>query len=193
MKNFYWDSCVITSFLNQEDDNADLPSLNRFVLDAKHGECRIFASTITIAEILPSYLKDKKFSNYQKFLEDMEGAMVQISPTANILSLSARLRDIEYSKTVNRHTKAIRKMDVPDAIILATAVVLTEGHGVALDAFHTYDDGGKRSTDGGRCVPILSFQDWCGQLGKRQTALANKVIALNRKLPIHPTPDLPGV
>lgn len=193
VKNFFWDSCVLVSFLNQEGDNKDIPSLNRFILDAKNGDCRLYASTITIAEILPSYLKDKKFSTYQKFLEDMEDALIQISPSPNILALSARLRDIEYSKAVTRNQRVKRKMDVPDAIILATAVVLSEGHNVSLDAFHTSDNGRKRSVEGGRCVPILSFETWCEKLNQRQGALARKVTTLNRTTPVHPTPDLPGV
>lgn len=183
----------MVAYLNQEQDCTDLPSINQFVLDAKNGDCTIYVSTLTISELLPSHLKDRKLKSYQEFISDMSGAVNQISPDINILSLSARLRDVPYSKKVNSKETASRRLDVPDAIMLATAIVLRDGYQVKLDAFHTFDNGGKRSLEGGRCVPLLDFNDWCQTLTKSYQPLVRRVVDLPRTKPIHDRPGFPGV
>jgi hypothetical protein len=189
-KNFFWDSCVITALLTEEI-GSDLPSILKYISDAKKGLCKIYTSTLSSAEVLPSRLKS--LDAYHKFLSDLEGTVIPISPDPNIMLLAGRLRDIPYSKKANNKETASRPIDVPDAVMLATAIVLQEGYRVRLDGFHTFDNGKKRSVNGGRCVPLLSFETWCEELTGQQKILSQKVVDLPRRMPTHPNPDLPGI
>ncbi len=192
VEHIFWDTCVIAALLSEESD-ADLPSIEQFVRDARSGVCKIYASSLVAAEILPSYIKSKKYNSYERFVKDLEGSIIPIAPDPNIMSLAARLRDIPYSKKANNKDMATRKLDVPDAIMLATAIILDVGFRIKLDKFHTFDNGGKRSVAGGKGVPLLDFQDWCALLEGPKKRLAQQVIDLNRCKPIHATPGLPGV
>ena len=192
VENLFWDSCVIAALLAEEKDS-DLASIEQFLHDAKAGKAKIYTSTIAAAEILPSKVTGKKYRSFEKFLKDLEGSVVLVAPDPNIMSLASRLRDVPYAKKVNDRETAKRGMDVPDAIMLATATVLGLGYKEKIDRFHTYDNGKKRSVNGGKCVPILSFPEWCQLLDTKHTGIVQHVIDLNRCKPIHLNPVLPGV
>jgi hypothetical protein len=163
----------------------DIPSIESFLEDAKQGRLKIYASTISSAEVLPSQMKTA--ASFEAFMEDFEGAIVPVDPSPIVMTLSGRLRDLPYRKG----TSVNRRLSTPDAIILATAVHLVEGYGVKLDCIHTFDGGGKKDLDGNRSIPILGYETWCEGFSPHQQAIADKVIRIPRCKPSHPAPKLP--
>ncbi len=184
-KNYFWDSCVFSAFLQDEQNAYDLNSIQSFLEDAKAGEAKIYCSTLSSGEVLPSFIKDG--GSFEAFMEDYEGAVIPISPEPNVMTMSGRLRDLPYSKGGSNN----RRLSTPDAIILSTAIHLIEVYEVRIDAFHTFDGGGKKDLDGNRSIPILGYETWCEGFSNDQMIIAGKIIGLNRCKPIHPAPRLP--
>jgi len=182
--NAFWDSGVFTAFLCDESDKYDVASIEQYLDEAKAGDLRIYTSTVASAEVLPTHLV--KVGSFEEFLEDYQGAVVAIDPQPNVMALAGRLRSLPFKKGPSDK----RRLSVPDAIILATAIHVRDDYEVGLDHFHTFDGGGKKDLDGSRAIPILGFEDWCDDFTPEQQALANLVIDLPRKKPIHPAPRL---
>lgn len=53
--------------------------------------------------------------------------------------------------------------------------------------FHTFDDGKGKNWEG-KCVPLLSFDEWTG--GLEDNELVQAVLKLPRQKPTHPEPNL---
>ena len=184
-ENVFWDSCVFSAYLMDEQEAYDVPSIESFLEDAKQGKLKIYASTISSAEVLPSQMKAA--SSFEAFMDDFEGAIIPIEPNPIVMTLSGRLRDLPYRKGASVN----RRLSTPDAIMLATAIHLIEGYRVKLDCLHTFDGGGKKDLDGNRSIPILGYETWCEGLSPDQQAVADKVIHIPRCKPVYPTPELP--
>lgn len=187
IQNYFWDSCVFSAFLQDEQSAYDIGSIQTFLEDAKAGNAKIYCSTLSSGEVLPSHIKDG--GSFEAFMEDYEGAVIPISPEPNVMTMSGRFRDLPYSKGGSTN----RRLSTPDAIILATAVHLIEVYEVSINAFHTFDGGGKKDLDGNKSIPILGYDTWCEGFSAEQTLIANKIITMNRCKPIHPAPRLPNV
>jgi hypothetical protein len=97
------------------------------------------------------------------------------------LQLAGKLKDIPYRKG----TSTVRRLTTGDAIMLATCLHLQDTLGVAIEAFHTFDDGGKN-----RELPLLSYHEWCERLTGTKSKLAARICSLKRERPVHPTPGL---
>lgn len=185
--HLFWDSCVFMAYLRDERAAYDVGSIEQYIAEAKAGRHRIYTSSIVFAEVLPSLIVKPEIGTFQDFVDDLQGAVVIIDASPNVMHLAGRLRDLPYNKSNSRG----RRLATPDAIMLASGVYLVEALGVKLDYFHTYDDGKTRGPDG-RSVPMLSYKDWCQGFTTEQMQVAKGVIELNRQRPIHPTPNLPG-
>ena len=133
----FWDSCVLTAYLKDESDIYDVVSISHYLEDARKGKATIYCSTLSAAEVLPSYLKAAP--SFDEFMDDYIGAIVMIDPSPNVMSFAGQLRDLPYKKG----NSFKRRLSTPDAIMLATAVHIREAYSVTLDYFHTYDGGGK--------------------------------------------------
>jgi predicted nucleic acid-binding protein len=181
---YFWDSGVFIAYLCDQKDIYDVLSISRYLDDAKAGDARIYTSTLASAEVLPSHLV--KAGTFEEFLEDFQGAVVTIDATPNVMRLAGRLRDLPYRKGQHTH----RRLGTPDSILLATALHVQEDYGVKLDAFHTFDGGGKKDEDGNRSIPILGYEGWCDGLDADQMPFAQRVIDLPRCKPVHPEPGL---
>ena len=96
--NIFWDSCCFIAFLNDEKDIYDVPSLEQFLEDAKNGDARIYSSTITLAEVRPSFLRKRSIGSFADFIDDLSGAIVLIDPTPDIMTRAGFLRDFKYKK-----------------------------------------------------------------------------------------------
>ena len=194
MVNYFWDSCALIEYLNDNDDGNKKNNLQWFLDDAKSGKCKIHISTLSLAEILPSRIVSEAYRNIDDFLNDFQGHLIPVTPNTNIMRMAAKLRDNQYQKFVNHAVgySPSRKLDAPDAIILASAVYLEKANGISLEAFHTYDNGGQHRADGGRSVPILSIEDW-RRLDLEYDPIVDDVIALTRETPVYPDPRLAGV
>lgn len=178
---------MFIAYLTNDQKAYDIQSIETYLTEAKQNSTMIYASSLTLAEILPSKMGNGGFSDFTHFTSDFEGSVILVDPNPNIMALAGRLRDLPYKKG----TSTSRKLDTPDAITLATALYLQNALGIELDAFHTFDNGKKKGPEG-KCVPILSFEEWCQDFDGHNTSLASEVIDLPRRRPIHSSPNLPG-
>jgi hypothetical protein len=101
---------------------------------------------------------------------------------------AAHLKDLPYRKGNSDK----RRLATPDAIMLAGCVELRDIYGIRIDFFHTFDDGKKRDPVSGKMIPLISYEQWCEGFSPEQMAIAGKIISLNRRRPIHPSPSLPN-
>lgn len=184
LKNYFWDSCVFISYLNN-DDAVDIKSLRAFIADLdKPNGCRIYTSAIALAEVSPKRLVNTAVGTFQDFLKDFKGTIqvVDAGPYEN--QTAGLLKDIAYKR--NGSNK--RVLTTGDAIMLATALELEDTYGVKIDAFHTYDNGRGKGNPEGRGVPLLDYHLWLDGVADHE--LAARVVKMNRCRPAHGNPDL---
>ena len=179
--NFFWDSCVFNAFLYDERNAYDVDSIVRYLADAKDQKCRIYTSEIFLAEVRNSKIKNPKYGSTMEFINDYAGATVPIAASIPIMELTGRLKDIPYRKEQSDK----RQLSTGDGIMLATCLLMPEMFGVAIDIFHTFDDGRKKKQ-----IPLLSYEKWCEGLTGEHKELANRVCKIVRKIPVHPQPEL---
>lgn len=177
VRQYYWDTCVFVAHLADEREayGSVIDDIGQF-LEESGKDCMIHCSTITMAEITRAHTKGDK--DFDEFMKLWGGGIVPYSPAPNTMRLASELRGLVYTKT-----KGERKLHTPDAIHLASALTLIDDYGVQLEAFHTFDKGGKRDPEG-KGVPLIGFEEWCEQCG--DDPLARRVIDLNRTQPLHP-------
>ena len=183
--NYYWDTCVFTAHLvNERHQHGNvINDIQQLLGDAHAGRCRIYCSTITIAEITSPTLTASNVGTFQDFLRDFRGVVVAVDPSPILMEMASRLRSQEYKKG-----EAFRKLGTADAIHLATAIGLSEIYGVDVEAFHTFDRGRRRGEDGGKGLPLIGFETWSD--GCLADPLVAKVRAMKRGLPLHPSPNM---
>lgn len=172
---------MFNAFLYDEKEIYDVNSIAQYIDESRDGKAKLYTSSIVFTEIATSKIRVKGVGSGIDFINDLVGACVVIDASINILDLAGKLRDIPYKK--NQSEK--RRLTTGDAVMLATALHLSEAYGVQIDAFHTFDNGGKKGE-----VPLLSYQEWCEGLSGHRLALAKRVIELPRSKPIHPSPRL---
>jgi hypothetical protein len=183
-QHLFWDSAVFNAYLYDQSSAYDVASIRQFLEDAKTKQLyTIYASSISIAEVLSSKIILPGLGSMTDFLNDFVGHIIVVDPSPNIMQLTGRLRDIPYRKGESDK----RVLTTPDGIMLATCLNLEDAFGVKLDIFHTFDDGKKRGS-----VPLLSYHEWCDGLTGENDRLAKRVCAIKRERPVHPTPPLPG-
>lgn len=188
MRHYYWDSGIFIAYLNNErEERGDLiDHISQFLDEAGGGHCRIYTSTITIAEILPQTLKNRELSSFQEFVRDFEGAIFTVQPDPNVMGLAASLRGQRY--TAHANAPRPRSMETPDAIHLATAITLENHYGVKLDAFHTFDNGKSKTPEGAKSVPMIDLDRWIHDCSDDRNVQA--AVRLKRSAPVHPAPQL---
>jgi predicted nucleic acid-binding protein len=179
--NYFLDSCVFCAYLYDETDKYDVESIEQYLEDAQNGLCRIYTSSVALAEVTAGRIVKPKVSSMRDLIADMRGATVMIDASVNILELAGQLRDIRYKKG----TSPGRHLSIGDAVMLASCIHLEDVFNVSISAFHTFDDAKKRE------VPILSYQEWCEGVRGTKKRLADRVVKLHRTAPQHPTPRLP--
>lgn len=179
---YFWDSCVFYRFLNATS-SAPATDIAQFIADAQANKISILCSTLAFAEIRPSALRKQGYETIDEFFDDMNGVFLPIGPTPEIMKRAAILKDHKYTHA----TKAARHMSTFDAIQLLTCLHAREDLGLAETVFHTFDDGGGKSWEG-KCVPILSFEEWTSGCG--HIPLVGKIVAMPRKKPEYEEPPL---
>jgi len=175
---------VFIAYLNDERASygATIDHIEQYLEEAKLGQCRIYCSTITIAEITDGYMTKSSFGTFSEFLRDYSSAVVQVTPDPVVMGLASQIRSVQYQRGNGK-----RKLATPDAIHLASAVCLRDIYKVPLTAFHTFDNGKGKGPDG-KSVPLLDYDLWCE--GVEHEPTAQKVLSLSRVRPEHPTPRL---
>jgi predicted nucleic acid-binding protein len=182
-ENYFWDSCVFIAFLNNQTDAYDIESIERFLEDSKKNNgCKIYTSSIALAEVTPKRLMGSSYGTFEEFLSDFRKSVAVIDAGPFINSTAGRLKDVIYKKS----TSTKRILTTGDAIMLATALELEDTYGVKIDAFHTFDDGRGKGNPEGKGIPILSYHEWCE--GVEDNELVKRVIDMNRCKPIAEEP-----
>lgn len=185
LKHYFWDSCVFIAFLNDDSHAYDTASLAKFIEETKEKNgCKIYSSTIALAEVTPNRLKASAHGTFQDFLKDFRGSIQLLEAGPYVNTNAGLLKDVPYKK--NNSNK--RVLTTGDAIMLATALELEESYEVQLDAFHTYDNGRGKGNPEGKGVPLLDYHLWLDDVDR--TELVERVVALNRCKPIHANPGL---
>jgi predicted nucleic acid-binding protein len=185
--DLFWDSCVFTAFLRNEEHAYDINSISQYLDEVKAGKSKIYTSSIVLAEILPSSLAKSNKGSFQDFVVSLHGSIIIVDASPNVMRIAGELRDLPYRKS----NSPGRQLATPDAIMFASCIYLAEAMGVKVDAFHTFDDGRRRGPDG-KSVPLLSYHEWCEGFTPDQMRIAKSVIDLNRCRPVHPSPKFPG-
>lgn len=181
--NLFWDSCVFSAYLYNEQDSYDIPSIEQFLTEAKAGKHKIYTSSVVFAEVAASKVKRASPGTMDDLIRDLTGAAIVIEASVNVMQMSGRLKDIKYKK--GQSTK--RALSTGDAVMLATALHLKDAYGVDVDIFHTFDNAKKKY------VPLLDYHEWCEGLTGDAAALAKRVCDMKREKPIHPAPTMPGI
>jgi predicted nucleic acid-binding protein len=171
---------VFIAYLNDERSayGNNIDHIGQFLDEAKSGQCKIYCSTITLAEVTRHRLVKSQFSSFNTFLADFRSSIIPVDPDPNIMIVAGHLRGMDYTKSGGK-----RPLATPDAIHIATALALIDTYRVPLDALHTFDRG-TNGTD----MPIIGYETWCEKCG--QDDIVKKVIGLKREPPQHPTPRL---
>lgn len=55
--NLFWDSCVFSAYLYEEDAAYDLASIEQYLSEAKEGKFKIYTSSVVFAEIASSKIR----------------------------------------------------------------------------------------------------------------------------------------
>lgn len=183
LTHYFWDSCVFIRYLTGEPNDL-VADIAQHITDAAAGTTLIHFSTIAFAEIKPSHLTKRGYGDMNDFLEDFQGAFSPIGPSPDILIRAGSVRDISYPSP---NGGADRIFGVADAIHLLTCVHARDDLGLKDIVFHTMDDGGSRNWEG-KCVPLLSLQNWTAGIPKNP--YVSKMVSLKRQMPTHPAPDM---
>ena len=184
MANLFWDSCVFYAYLDSQTTH-DISGIEQYLHEAQNGEHRLYASSLALAEVLPSAITKSDIGTFQSFIDDLQGAITIVTPSPDVMHRAALLRDLPYKKS----TSMGRRLSTTDAIILASCLEIKDAWGLSIDAFHTFDDGKKRGPEG-KMVPLLSFHEWCEGFTQDWLKIADPVIQLSRCKPEHPAPYL---
>ena len=183
MSNLFWDSCVFYAYLDSQTTH-DIKGIDQYLHEARDGQHRIYASSLVLAEVVPSAITKPKIGTLQSFIDDLQGAVTIVSPSPDVMHHVALLKDLPYKKIGSKG----RRLSTTDAIMFASCLEIRDVWGIKIDAFHTFDDGKKRGPEG-RIVPLISYQDWCQSLTEEQLEVAMPVMQLNRCRPEHPAPS----
>ncbi|WP_156467619.1 MULTISPECIES: PIN domain-containing protein [unclassified Methylobacterium] len=183
--SMYWDTCVFTAYLNNEVDAYGnyISHIGQYLDEAVDGKCKIYCSSITLAEITRGNLNTSKYQKFEDFLDEYSAAVVQVTPDPVIMSLAGDLRSLQYEKTGGK-----RKLLTPDAIHIASALVIQDVYKVPIKALHTFDAGNSKGPEG-RSLPILLAETWCDAIA--DDPIAQRLINLPRCKPEHPMPKFP--
>jgi len=185
--SFLWDTNVIWRLIN----SANLPyheHVEKFLEDAEEGRCKLFTSTVAIAELNPKHISQGK-GPQSKFFRDLAANVTIIDTLPQIMMWAAQLRSqsFEYCGSNKDLIGHKRDMDLGDAIFFATCFHLQEA-GEADLCFHTFDDG-KAKKSGVKSVPILSFKDWCKDLDS--VPIIQRAKSIKTSVASHPLCPLP--
>lgn len=162
--NHFFDSCVVARYLTGNPPD-HVPEIAKLILEAMDDspKRRIWFSTILVAEVRPSQLRNKGFGTIEDLMNTLSGAFNPIGPTMPILMRAARLRDHLYVKEKPQSNEKPRILTVPDSIQLATCLHVKEALGVTDIEFNTFDDGKTKNYED-KAVSLLRFHEYATHL-----------------------------
>ena len=184
MPNLFWDSCVFYAYLDHQTPH-DISGIEQYLHEAKAGKHRLYASSLVLAEVVPSAITNPDVGTFQEFIDDLQGAVTIVTPSPDVMHRAALLKDLPYVKSTSKG----RRLSTTDAIMLSSCLEIQDEWGLSIDAFHTFDDGKKRGLEG-KMVPLISYHEWCEDFTEAHLEIAEPAIQLRRCRPHHPAPLL---
>lgn len=118
-----WDSSVLISWIRGDESPDRIQAVRAVVESVENGDYKLAVSTLLYVEVLESTMPGHAIEQFKKFMQNRQ--LVEI--------IAVDIRVAEKAQSIRN--KSQRKIHVPDAIHIATAIV----SGAKL--FHTFDDG----------------------------------------------------
>jgi len=189
---YFWDSCVFIRYLSGTQGDPVFDDISRIIDDARLGKFRILFSTLIFTEVRPRYAKMGGYLSVRQFFQELGNAFEPVEPNPNIMLMAGELRDAQATNPSDQKLdpEKVRAISTPDAIHLMSAVYVRDVLGVSNVVFHTLDNGKGKNWEG-RCVPLLTFENWFPM--ETRTPRVDEVCRLERKRPVHPVPTLMGL
>lgn len=130
---YYWDTCLFLAWIKDEQrPSGEMDGVREVIARAKRRECKIITSALTLVECLESKLP----VGMERLFKDMLKRVNRISMDIKVAELAHDIRDYHAARG---HEHGGKKLQTPDAIHLATAILYRA------DEFHTFDGGGSDS------------------------------------------------
>ena len=135
-----WDSSVFISWIRGDENPDRIQAVKAVVKSIENESYKLAISTLLYVEVLESTMPGHAIERFKKFMQNRQ--MVEI--------IAVDIRVAEKAQSLRN--KSQKKIHVPDAVHIATAIVC----GAKL--FHTFDDGllqlsGKDEVDGLTITP----------------------------------------
>lgn len=132
MPLIYWDSCVYITHLypdhpRQAKNISNLNEIRELMRLSEINELRIVTSTLTMIEVTSCIEDDRLEKQFQAVFNGQYHVRYDVDPR-----VVAKARELRFS--LHKQDPKI-KISTPDAIHIATAMILKAGE------FHTFDDG----------------------------------------------------
>ena len=118
-----WDSSVLISWIRGDESPDRIRAMRAVVESVESGSYKLAVSALLYVEVLESTMPGHAIGQFKKFMQNRQ--MVEI--------IAVDIRVAEKAQSIRN--KSQKKIHVPDAVHIATAIV----SGAKL--FHTFDDG----------------------------------------------------
>ena len=96
--NLFWDSCVFYAFFRDETEAYDVNSIAQYIEEAREGKHQIYTSSLVLVEVVPSAIKKPEIGTLMDFVDDLQGAVIIIDASPNVMHGAACLKDLPYKR-----------------------------------------------------------------------------------------------
>ena len=118
----YWDSSVVISWIRGDESPDRLQAIQAIVESVENGRYKLAVSALLYVEVLESTMPGHAIDQFKKFMQNRQ--MIEI--------IAVDIRVAEKAQSIRN--KSQKKIHVPDAVHIATAIVS------GAKVFHTFDD-----------------------------------------------------
>ena len=100
VSHLFWDSCVFTAFLWNEQTAYDVNSIEQYLTESRDGRHRIYASSLVFAEVLPSSIAKPDIGSFSDFVDDFRGAIIIIDASPEVMQLLYVANRLEFKTRI---------------------------------------------------------------------------------------------
>lgn len=135
-----WDSSVLISWIRGDESPDRIRAMRAVVESVESGSYKLAVSALLYVEVLESTMPSHAIGQFKKFMQNRQ--------KVEIITVDIRVAE----KAQSIRNKSQKKIHVPDAVHIATAIV------IGAKLFHTFDDGllqlsGRDEVDGLTITP----------------------------------------
>ena len=84
MSNLFWDSCVFYAYLDSQT-TLEIKGIDQYLHEARDGLHQIYASSLMLAEVIPSAITRPDIGTLQNFIDDLQGAVIIVTPSPDVM------------------------------------------------------------------------------------------------------------